>query len=222
MNRVVRRKLAMAKRVRDFCRAHPADVPGFLEVMEELEWRLDRVAELVDQRRAAQREDGSQELKEEIRATIRDKYLRNLIRIARAADDIDLLVARLFRLPNKKAGGATFLTWAVSLLGEAAQRQELFIRDGMPATFVADARALLDQYSRLLEAEERANHDLKTLHEINQLTAGTVRLVKRLDGINFLRFQEDPGMLEAWQEVRSTAHEPDDAADPGEGMNPAA
>lgn len=223
MNRVVRRKLAVAKRVRDFCRAQPADTPGFLEVMEELEWRLGRVAELVGQRLlAAHGEDGGTSHRAVIRSTIRDKYLRNLVRIGRGAADLDPILLTQFKLPRKNLGGVAFLARATALIDVASQHQDLFIRDGMPATFVTDAMALLARYSQLLESEEGSNHNLQTLHEINQLTAGMVRLLKRLDGINMLRFQEDPEMLQAWQAVRSASPAKTEPGCPEDGLDPAA
>ncbi len=49
MRRLIRRKLAMVSRVRDFCRANPIDTSGYVEAMAQLEERVGRAEGLLTQ-----------------------------------------------------------------------------------------------------------------------------------------------------------------------------
>jgi hypothetical protein len=209
MKSIIRRQLSMVSRVRDFCRAHPSDSPGYVEALAQLEERLGR-AELL----AAQQDNGvatrrgSTEGKSVLRQVIRENHLRHLVRIARGAASVNPELPKRFRLPSKSLSGIAFIAQARALVNQAMPFKDLFIQDGMSATFLEDLNRVIAEY----EAAEGGQNQgvamrVGAVTELPELTKELIQLVKRFDGLNLLRFQHDPEKRGAWLSARNVAYQ---------------
>jgi hypothetical protein len=204
MNSMIRRKLAMVSRVRDFCRANPSDTPGYVEALAQLEERLGRAEGLATQQdTGVLTQRGSTKGKAVLRKTIRENHLRHLVRIARGAATVNPELPKRFRLPFKTANGQTFLAAARAMLEQATANKDLFIQDGMPATFLDDLAGVLAEYDQALNGQHQgAALHIGAVAELPELTKELFQLVKRFDGLNLLRFQDNPEKRAAWLAAR--------------------
>ena len=204
MKRIVRRKLEMVSRVREFCRSHPIDIDGYIEAMARLEDRMARAEALaVLQGTGFLHQSGSTRSKAVIREEIRERHLRHLVRIARgAAGDVMAITCR-FRLPKKGINGQAFASEARAMLGQAAEYRALFIKDGMPPTFIEDIHKLLAEYEGAVTGQyEGTAWHVGAVAKLPAWRGELCQLVKRLDAINQMRFQHDAGLLEPWDAAR--------------------
>jgi len=207
MNRSIRRKLTMATRVRDFNRAHPDGGEGHTLMLALLEDRLTRAEALATQQRSgylAVRSAATRKL--ELRRTIREEHLEHLARIGRAAGTEQPELAKRFQLPRQNVDSQTFLASARASAAEAAAQKAIFVRDGMPETFLEDLAKALSEY-------EAAGNELNAgmaLHigaraDLEAVAAEIMQIVKRLDGINRYRFRGDAELKAAWKSAQDVA-----------------
>jgi len=204
MRSLIRRKLAMVGRVREFCRANPSDTPGYVQALEQLEERLGRAESLLTQQdTGVLTERGSTKGKAALRKAIRENHLRHLVRIARGAATVNPELTRRFRLPLLNANGPKFLAAARAMLEQATVNKDLFIQDGMPATFLEDLTSILQEYEQANDSKQHgAALHIGAVAELPELCKELFQLVKRFDGLNLLRFQTDPEKRAAWLAAR--------------------
>lgn len=229
MEMLVRRKLAMASRVRDFCRAHTSTSEGYVQAVAKLEERLARAEAL-----AAQQDTGyltkraSTKAKRELRRVIRENHLRHLVRIARGSGSEDPELPKRFQLPLLSTNGPTFLAQARAMATQAFTYRELFVRDGMPATFHDDLNKILGDYEAAVNGQfQGAALHIGARADMRAIAKELLQLVKRLDGIVLKLWESDPESKAAWQaardvswpEIKPSEGEPTPG---GEGLKPAA
>ena len=222
MNTLIRRKLAMASRVRDFCRTHPSTSEGFTQALAKLEERLARAEELLAQqgtgfvtRRA------STKVKRELRKTIRENHLRHLVRIARGSEGEITDLPKRFWLPAASLNSATFLASAKVMAEQAANYKDLFIRDGMPATFLEDLHTILAEYEGAVNGQfAGAALHIGAKADAAAISKELMGLVKRLDGIILVQFENEPELKAAWRAAKDVSWPK--VSEGGEGLKPAA
>jgi hypothetical protein len=126
-----------------------------------------------------------------------------------------------FRVPRQRVKEARFYGIACRMVAAASTQQALFIQDGMPASFVADASALLEEFRRLMEPPTAAPASVPPGEAVAQAMRCITQVLRRLDGIYMLWFEPRPEMQEVWREIRLLeAGAPD--SDPHPGLSPAA
>jgi hypothetical protein len=208
MNVVVRRKLTMVSRVRDFCRANPSDAPGYTEALQQLEERLARAEALATQQDSGVlTERGSTKGKSVLRDAIRENHLRHMVRIARGAASVNPELPKRIRLPDKRVNGTTFIAKARAMMEQATPYKDLFIQDGLPATFLEDLATALNEYESTISGQYLgAAMHVGAVAELPQLGKELMQLVRRFDGLNLLRFQKDPEKRGAWLAARNVVY----------------
>jgi hypothetical protein len=207
MHLSVRRRLDMARRVREFCRTHPApNNPGYTAAVTRLVERLAR-AEALDEQQLAGRIAVSgavltkEQLREEIYGTL--GLLAGLAKPA-AKEEPELAVG--FARPRTNLSNQGFLTRARVSAANASAHRELLIRYGMPESFLDELGAALDQFEQALNEKHngRAAH-VGARAELDAITREIMLDVRQLDALNRFFFRSDAESLAAWKSARDVA-----------------
>lgn len=140
----IRKHIERSRRVVDFARQHPSDLPGYQDALVRLQDRLGRVAEEAEEefgkRRAVKAAVAKREtLRREITAE-----LRMLAGLARTAGTESIGTPVLLRFPGPKQNQVQFLAGARRVVAEAAAQEELLGRYGLPAAQLDTIRAGLE------------------------------------------------------------------------------
>jgi hypothetical protein len=125
MNAVLRRRLEMATRVRDFLRAHPSTGPEQAAVAH-LEELLQRAEALAAQQRAGVVAARAATLQRaEVRRGLQTKLLRYLTAVGAVAAQEAPELAAQFKLPRRSTNQRALLTAARGMLEEATAQKDL-------------------------------------------------------------------------------------------------
>src|SRR6185437_7988009 len=148
---VLRRRLEMAVRVRDFLRAHRADgiQGGEAAALARLEELLTRAQVLAAQQRAgvlARR--GSTEQRAVVRRALQSHLLTYLSAVGRVAAGDNPELGAHFRLPATRATNQAFLTLGRGMLKKATEQKELLVGRGMSEQLLDDLAAALTQFEQ--------------------------------------------------------------------------
>ncbi len=207
MRDIIRRKLDMAARVRDFSLAQPAEGERYQQLVTKLGERIARAQALDAQHRAGRLAVRvSSEGKAALRRGIREEWLRHLARMAQGAAAERPELGTLFQLPKANVSHQAFLTAARTILAEATSRQELFTSWGMAPGFVEAFGQALAQF----EAAVNQGHAGRSAHvgaraELEAVTEEVMGLVQQLDAMHRYRFRNDPEKRAAWESARNVA-----------------
>jgi hypothetical protein len=206
MNLAIRRKLDMARRVRDFCQNHPNQNSGYTAAVERLTLRLARAEELAKQEVAGKLAvAGAVASKEQLRQEI-DATVTLLVGLARSAapeePDLKVAVAR----PGKRLNHQAFLTRARVAADTASTHQELLVRYGMEQNFITELNLALDRFEKVLNEKHagRAAH-VGARAELGAVTAECMLIVQQLDALNRFHFRNDAESLAGWKSARDVA-----------------
>jgi len=196
-------KVDRAIRVRDHTLAHPATTEGYAELTKALVEGVARVEVLATQEQSGYlASNAATASKDEEHDGIQEELVL-LARIARGAGGEKPELPQRFRLPKATINHPTFLAMTRALVEQATAYKEVFIRDGMPASFIEDLTARIARYEAAHAAQDKAT----ALHvaarvELREVLRQINLLVKRLDGINRLRFRKNPEQLALWARAK--------------------
>lgn len=202
----IRRKLDMAARVRDFCRTHTDQNPGYTAAVARLEERLVRAEALAQQQVAGRLAvSGAVVNKDQLREEIYHT-LGLLAGLAKPASREEAELAVGFVRPRTKLSHQAFLTRARVAAANGSAHRDLLIRYGMPDTFLDDLGAALDRFEQSLNDKHngRAAH-VGARAELEAVTAEIMLIVRQLDALNRFRFRSDAESLAAWKSARDVA-----------------
>jgi hypothetical protein len=206
---VLRRRLEMAVRVRDFLRAHRAEgIPGGggeAAALARLEELLARVEVLAAQQRAgvlARR--GSTEQRAVVRHTLQSQLLQYLSAVGRMAAGDNPELGAHFRLPATRATNQAFLTLGRGMLQKATEQKELLVTRGMSEQLLDDLAAALTQFERTLEATRAARREhVGASADLESVAAEISLQVRLLDGVVRYRFGANAELMGAWASARN-------------------
>lgn len=205
MKRLIRRKLTMAGRVRDFARTYPstdASWTGVVSRLEELLTRAGALEQVERQGRASRRT--AQATRRELRARLHADYLRHLITTVAVAFQGDPAVPREFHLPRLNGPYHVFGATAHAMHSAAEPLSDRLIAAGLGETLLADLAAGLTAFDEAVEAEaaSRRAHMVARgeLEEIADQIGAQVRL---LDGLLRPRIRKEPGLKDAWDRIHT-------------------
>jgi hypothetical protein len=203
MHGLVRRRLEMAYRVRDFCRQHPVDDAGFAAALERLERQIAELETLVQSQIGGTADHRSTVRR---RQALRQIVWRQLVLVARAAavaepDDQALEIG--FRLPRFNVSTTDFLTHAQAVLQRGRTMEATLLRGGLPDR-------LLDELARAMDALRASVSDSGMARSQHVGSAGALRAVSRsllrvvalLDATYAYRLASEPALLAAWRQTR--------------------
>jgi len=206
---VLRRRLEMAVRVRDFLRAHRtegnqgggAEAAAFAR-LEEL---LARAGVLAAQQRAgvvAQR--GSTAQRAEVRRALQSQLLRYLSAVGRVAARQNRELGAQFRLPATRATNQAFLTLARGMLTKATEQKDLLVSRGMSEQLLDDLAAALTAFEQTLEATRAARREhVGASADLDAVFSEISQQVRLLDGLVRYRFGDNAELMGAWASARN-------------------
>ena len=193
----------MAGRALFFNLTHPSDNAGHVDAVTRLEERVARADTLARQERTGRLTVRASTVNKADRRRAIRKNLVVLGGIAEAASAGEQNVAELFRLPPANANHRSFLTATRVAVAEAVTRGALFIRYGMPETFLDELTSAVDQYEQAVNERSagRSAH-VGAAADLALVTEDIMQIVSQLDALNQLRFQKDGELLAAWKSAR--------------------
>lgn len=204
MNAVLRRRLEMAVRVRDFLRAHRT--PGAeTKALARLEELIDRAEALASQQRAGVvAAKGSIAQRGEVRRALQSKLLRYLTGVGAVAAKENAELAAQFRLPQHRVPNQAFITLVQGMLTKAIEHQELLVKRGLSETVLPDIATALEQFERTLEATRAARRDhVGASADLRAVASEITAQVRLLDGLVRYRFGDDVELMTAWASARN-------------------
>jgi hypothetical protein len=203
MKAVLRRRLEMATRVRDFLRAHPTEGPEATGLVR-LEELVQRAEALVAQQQAgvlATRSATKQ--REELRRALETTLLRYLVAVGVMAAKENSELAAQFRLPRNVSHHA-FLTAARGMLEEATAQKDLLLSRGMSRKLLGDLAAALSEFEHTLEATRTGRREhVGASADLLAVTSRITEQVRVLDGLVRYRFGGDAELMGAWASARN-------------------
>ena len=205
MNALLRRRLEMAARARDFLRAHQMDGVGEGLGLAKLEGLLERVDNLATQQRSGVVvERSAAKQRQEIRNALQTKILGYLSVVGAVAATQNAELAEQFRTPPVNATHQALLTTSRAILEKATAQKELLVSLGMSEHVVDELATALGQYEQTLEATSAgrrahvgARADLKTV------AAEISKQLRLLDKVVRYRFGDDAELMAAWDSARN-------------------
>jgi len=204
MNRIVRRRLEMFVRVRDFSRAHPATDTNYTVVVGQLEEGITRMQTL-----AKQQQEGvvtahaSTVRRRALRRRVHHELLRHLVTVAGIAAGEQPGMAEEFDLPGGRETNEVFRTLARRLLEQGQARKDLLAKHGLADKLLDDLAAAVDE----LDASVTASNEGRREHvgaraELRAVSDDLMLLVGMLDGLNRYRFGTNAELQAAWGSAR--------------------
>ena len=203
MNAVVRRRLEMAARVRDFLRTHKTDGVGEGLGLAKLEELIARAEGLAAQQRGGQvaRKAATMQ-RAEIRELLQTKLLRFLVAVGAVAARGNVEFAAHFRRPTK-ASHQAFLTAARGMLEKATAQKDVLIGEGMSGTLLDDLTLKLAEFEKTLEASRAGRREhVEASADLEAVATEIAERVRMLDGLVRYRFGDNPALMEGWASAR--------------------
>jgi hypothetical protein len=204
MNKVVRRKLEMAVRVRGFSRAHPSADASYASVLARLEDRIARMDTLSQQQQGGYLSRRSSVLRrQQLRRNLHQGLLRHLVTVAEAAAKEAPGLAGDFRLPPSNATHEAFRTLARKMLEQGQAERDLLARHGLADRLPEDLAAAVAEFDASVEEsnEGRRGH-VGARAELDAVSDEVMQLVEVLDGLNRYRYLGNPELLAEWESAR--------------------
>jgi len=205
MNADVRRRIEMGTRVRDFCRAHPSDDPGYATLLGRLEDRLTRADALASQERAGRiAELWAAARREDLRRDMHFQLLRHLVRIGELAARDNPELAGKFRLRNQNSTHKSFLIATKAMLAEGQLNKQLFVKLGLSQTMLDElAKAVVDfEGATEMGNIGRVDH-VGARADLATVSLEVVEVVELLNTVNSFRFRDAPDLAAAWDSARN-------------------
>lgn len=204
---VLRRRLEMAARVRDFLQAHRtegiqgAEATAFAR-LEELLMRAEVLA--AQQRAGVVARRGSTEQRAEVRRALQSQLLTYLSAVGRVAARENTELGAQFKLPATRATNQAFLTLARGMLKKATEQKELLVSRGMSEKLLDDLAAALTEFEQTLEATRAAKREhVGASADLDSVVSEISQQVRLLDGLVRYRFGDNAELMGAWASARN-------------------
>ncbi len=203
MNKVLRRRLEMAERVRDFLRAHTTDGAPDEPGLVRLEQLVQRAQELAGQQRTGLVSGRSAtQQRAEIKRVLESKLLRFLVAAGLVASRENIELAAHFHLPRSVSHQA-FVTAARGMLEKATAQKDLLVKEGMSPALLDDLTAALSQFEQSLAASRAGRRaHVEASADLEAVVAEISERVRLLDGLVRYRFGDDPALMQGWFSAR--------------------
>ena len=216
MNRIVRRRLEMAVRVRDFSRAHPSTDANYAAVLAELEELITHMEAL-----ATQQQDGvatahaSTVRRKALRRRLHHELLRHLVTVAGMAAADQPGLAERYEMPKGHETNEVFRMLAHRLLNQGRTEQEVLAKHGLADKLLEDLAAAVDEFDgSVTQSNEGRRGHVGAVAELGAVSDEVMRLVEMLDGLNRYRFGGKAELIAAWESARNVVAGPRAAAAP--------
>ena len=216
MDRVVRRKIDMASRVREFTRAHVDSDPGYPPVLARLEELLPRAEAIAArQHQGLVSARGAQAGRMELRRQLHSQVAHYLVAMGSFVSKDQAEVSARFKLPDINATNQAFLTAVKALVVAAEGQQELLAKQGLVPASLEDIKRMVAEFEAASEAARTARRDhIGARADLEVISAELVEQVKVLDGITRYRFGNDPEVMTEWKAARQILGQPRNGVTP--------
>jgi hypothetical protein len=207
MKAIVRLKLEMAARARDYLRNHPLAGPGFTAAIIWFDALLARATEhSALQQEGIATERGATVKRAELRSLLRESLLRHLSGVALVAARERPEFGELFVLPAANLNHYSFVTAVGRMLAAAEENREFLTSKGLGEGVLDDIRKALTELEAVdaTSRTARANH-VGARADLDAVASEISDQVKLLDGAVRYRFRDDPELLAAWKSARNVA-----------------
>ncbi len=205
MNAVLRRRLEMAVRVRDFLRAHKTDGVGDGTAVTRLEELVRRAEALVAQQQAGRVATRSSTVRRgEVRRALQTKLLKYLAAVGVVAAKGNTELAVQFEPASANTSNLAFLTGARAMLEKATAQKDLLIGQGMSEQLLDDLAAALTEFENTEEASRAGRRDhVGASADLPAVTLEILDQVRLLDGLVRYRFGDNPELMGVWASARN-------------------
>jgi hypothetical protein len=207
MNALLRRRLEMAARVRDFLRAHQVDGVGQGLGLARLEELLERAENLATQQRtgvAAERSATKQ--RQEIRRALQPKILGYLSVVGEVAATQNAELAEQFRMPPSNATRQALLTMSRAILEKATAQKALLVSLGMSEAVLEELATAVGEYEQTLEATHAGRREhVGARTDLQAVAAAIGKQLRLLDKVVRYRFGDNAELMGAWESARNVA-----------------
>jgi hypothetical protein len=205
MNALVRRRLDMATRVRDFLRAHQTDVVGEGLGLAKLEELIQRADALVARQRAGFAATRSATMQRQgIRDTLQTALLRYLKVVSQAASKVNPDLVAQFQMPHLNISHRVFVAAVRGLLEKANEQKDLLVNHGMQASLLEDLGSALAEFEQTLESSRAGRREhIGATADLKAVDAEIAEQVRVLDGLMRYRFRDNADFMGEWASVRN-------------------
>ena len=216
MKRIVRRRLEMAVRVRDFMRAHPSTDANYAAVLAQLEELITRIEAL-----ARQQQDGtvtahaSTVRRRVLRWRLHHELLRHLVTVADIAAAEQPGLAQRYAMPKGHETNETFRTLARRLLVQGQAEKDVLAKHGLADKLLEDLAAAVEEFDgSVAQSNEGRRGHVGAVAELQAVGDEVMQLVEMLDGLNRYRFGGRAELIAAWESARNVVAGPRGAEAP--------
>jgi hypothetical protein len=204
MRSSISKRLDMARRVLEFCRANAASDPSYAGMLARLETAIDKADQLARQQLGGQATvRASTKHRKELRRALHDQ-LRHLARVGDVVAKSRPDLADHFRLPLSTASGQAYRTAARAMLEEATAQRDFLLEHGMASTLLDDLTKAVREYEESVEqaAAGRRAH-VGAVAELTVVSAEIMETVQYFDGLNRYRFRINADLRAEWDSARN-------------------
>ena len=204
MKSLVRRKLEMAARVREFSRAHVSTEPVYAPALARLEECLTR-AQAIDARQheGLKAVSAVRARRVELRQVIHNQVARYLVALGSLATKDQADVTSRFRIPDASLPNAAFITTVRGLIGVAQQHKDKLVELGMSATLLDELTTMVADFETATEAMRTARRDhIGAREDFEAICIDLMELVKLIGGITGYRFGNNRDVMAEWRAAR--------------------
>ena len=205
MNALLRRRLEMAERVRDFLRAHKTDAVGEGLGLAKLEELIQRAELLGAQQRAGVAVTrAASEQRAKLRRELQSKLLLYLRAVGELAAEEDVQLVDQFRLPPSNASDQALIEAARGMLGKAMEHKDALLNHGMSPALVDALADAVNDFAQTLESsrEGRRGH-VGASADLKAVAREIKAQIRVLDGLVRFRFGDQPELMAAWASARN-------------------
>jgi hypothetical protein len=191
----------MGRQSLQFSLAHPDPSPGYATMVGRLQERLDRCDVLADQQKAGLAGVAAASARKlDLRRRIDGGHLKHIVKVAQLAAIELPELAKTFVLPVRSASYLDFVSRARTIAAEAAEHRELLLKYGLVESVLDDLNASIAQFEEAVEQGTAARRQhIAASAELSTALAEAMKIITALDGVNRVRFADDPEQLVVWR-----------------------
>ncbi len=207
MKTITRLQLNMAGTANAFCKAHPDPNPAGQELAAQLDQQMQRADTLARQQRAFLATSTAATVrKADLRGTLQ-VHFNSLVVMGRTAARTEPGITFHFRLPRGRTNDSAFVALARVAVAEASARKEVFLKLGMPEDLLDRMTAELNDFeAEIIRQRSAIAAQVGAGAELAALTQEVLSLLKHIDAIHRLRFNNQPELAAAWKSARNVAY----------------
>lgn len=200
----LRRRLEMAVRARNFCRANPSTAEAQTAILARLDELLRRADALkVEERTSRLEELASTIRRQTLRRAIQLELLPHLVRVGQLAGKDNPALAGKFNLRSPQATHTSFLTSTRLMLDLGKANAAELVSRGLSDNLLPELDLAVSQFEEAMTTGQagRGGH-VRARENLADVARQAAAQVEQLDGLNRFRFRGDPGLLKEWEAVR--------------------